>query len=735
MKILITGITGQSGSYLAEKLLEQGHEVHGIVRRSSSFNRERIEHIRTKLNLHYGDITDALNIDDIIANVKPDRIYNLAAQSHVHISFKLPLYTTQTDGIGTLNILEAVKKHCPKCRIYNATTSELYGKVQETPQTETTPFYPRSPYGVAKLYSYWISKNYREAYGMFISNGILFNHETLADFTPMIFKINNEIDIKPISEIVKYHTNENKCSININKNIYQETKVTNDLYVWDNKNWTKVKYASAYPHNIENDNKKPRFLISKNSSYLATSSHNCIMDDNSEKKFSDINLGDKVNIIDYPTISDKNIKLNEKESELLGFIAGDGNYNINRNTLRLTGKKPIFLEKYAKTWEELGGNVHKYQSVSGFNRNEKIWQYNLNGNSEWKNKYLIDIYDEFNKKRIPKIILNSNKKIQLSFLIGYNNADGLKTNKCIYELKNFRTNSHTLAAGLIFLLKRTTNQDYNINIEKKYNFGKERLYYSINILSDSIKGQNHKNSINNYNLVLKLINDGYSQRKIQRETNISRAFIRKIQNGYVPDNNHNLQIPNNSIKKIIEMTDYDGWFFDLETESGTFHAGVGQGHVHNSPRRGYNFVTKKITLGLVNWLKTGEPIHLGNLDTARDWGYAPEYCDAMIKIIEHSEPDDFVVATGEKHTIREFIEEACKYINVEIKWKGTGENETGYDKKTGHVVIMIDPEFFRPSEVELLLGDPTKAKNVLGWEPKVKFKELVKIMMEYDLNK
>lgn len=330
MKILCTGITGQDGSYLAEKLLEQGHEVHGIIRRSSSFNTSRIDHIFDKLHLHYGDLTDSLNIDDIISKVKPDRIYNLAAQSHVQISFYLPLYTAQTDGLGTLNILEAVRKHCPECRIYNATTSELFGKVQETPQKETTPFYPRSPYGVSKLYSYWISKNYRESYNMFISNGILFNHE--------------------------------------------------------------------------------------------------------------------------------------------------------------------------------------------------------------------------------------------------------------------------------------------------------------------------------------------------------------------------------------------------------------------SERRGGNFVTKKITQGLVKWLKTGEPIHLGNIDSSRDWGYAPEYCDAMIKIIEHSEPDDFVVATGEGHTNREFIEEACKYIDVQIEWKGSGKDEIGIDKKTGKTVVKIDPKYFRPSEVDLLLGDPTKANNILGWKAKVKFEELVKIMMKYDLN-
>lgn len=329
MKTLLTGITGQDGSYLAEKLLSQGHEVHGIIRRSSSFNTERIDHIFDKLHLHYGDLTDSLCIDDIICKVKPDRIYNLAAQSHVQISFFLPLYTAQTDGLGTLVILEAVKKHCPECRIYNATTSELFGKVQEIPQTEKTPFYPRSPYGVSKLYSFWISKNYRESYNMFISNGILFNHE--------------------------------------------------------------------------------------------------------------------------------------------------------------------------------------------------------------------------------------------------------------------------------------------------------------------------------------------------------------------------------------------------------------------SERRGGNFVTKKITTGLVNWKKTNMPISLGNLDSKRDWGYAPEYCDAMIKIIEHDTPDDFVIATGECHSNREFIEEACKYIGVDIEWKGEGTNEIGIDKNTNQVVIKVDSKYFRPAEVDLLLGDPTKAKEILGWESNVKFKELVGIMMKHDL--
>ena len=177
---LITGITGQDGSYLAELLLEKGYEVHGIVRRSSLINTDRIDHIYDKIHLHYGDLTDSSSLIRIIQETQPDEFYNLGAQSHVKVSFEIPEYTGQVDALGTLRVLEAVRLLGmeKKTRIYQASTSELYGLVQEIPQRETTPFYPRSPYGVAKIYGYWITKNYREAYGMYACTGILFNHES-----------------------------------------------------------------------------------------------------------------------------------------------------------------------------------------------------------------------------------------------------------------------------------------------------------------------------------------------------------------------------------------------------------------------------------------------------------------------------------------------------------------------------------------------------------------------------
>ena len=331
MKVaLITGITGQDGSYLAELLLEKGYEVHGIVRRASLINTHRIDHIYDQIHLHYGDLTDATNIIGVIKKVEPDEIYNLGAQSHVKVSFETPEYTGNVDGLGTLRILEAVRLLGmeDQVRIYQASTSELYGLVQEVPQRETTPFYPRSPYGVAKLYGYWIVKNYRESYGLHASSGILFNHE--------------------------------------------------------------------------------------------------------------------------------------------------------------------------------------------------------------------------------------------------------------------------------------------------------------------------------------------------------------------------------------------------------------------SPRRGETFVTRKITRGLSR-ISTGQQdvLSLGNLDARRDWGHAKDFVEAMWLMLQQDQPDDYVIATGEQYSVRDFVNEAAPYFGMNIEWMGEGLSEVGYDWNTKRTVIKVDPKYFRPAEVETLLGDPSKAKAKLGWEPKTSFTQLVEDMCIY----
>lgn len=336
-KALIIGVTGQDGAYLSEFLLEKNYEVHGLKRRSSSFNTGRIDHLMGEANyhLHFGDLTDGTNLIRNIQQIQPDEIYNLGAMSHVKVSFDTPEYVADVDGVGTLRVLEAIRI-CgleKQTKFYQASTSELYGLVQEVPQTEKTPFYPRSPYGVAKMYSYWITVNYREAYGIFASNGILFNHE--------------------------------------------------------------------------------------------------------------------------------------------------------------------------------------------------------------------------------------------------------------------------------------------------------------------------------------------------------------------------------------------------------------------SPLRGETFVTRKITRAVAA-IHYGQQdcLYLGNLNARRDWGYAPDYVEGMWKILQHDEPDDFVIATGETHTVRSFVENAFKCAGIEVEWHGDAgtSGEVGINKKTGKEIVKVDPTYFRPTEVDLLIGNPSKAKEKLGWEPKVKFEELVRIMAEADLN-
>src|SRR5262245_59322879 len=297
-KALITGITGQDGSYLTELLLGKGYEVYGIIRRASTFNTERIDHIyqdphesRRRMHLVYGDLNDASSLNKILRDVQPDEIYNLGAQSHVRVSFDIPEYTAEVGGLGTLRLLEAKRETgLHKTRFYLASRSELFGKAQKIPQSETTPFYPRSPYGVAKLHAYWITVNYRESYGLFACNGILFNHETIGGFMPMFCQRSGEpeFDIKPIREIVEF-----------DETLPQyQSKPVSGVQVWGKEGWVDVSYASAYPHDIHGNNKHPRFINARSAAYMATSSHVAFLEDGVEKETGEMGIGDHLELID-----------------------------------------------------------------------------------------------------------------------------------------------------------------------------------------------------------------------------------------------------------------------------------------------------------------------------------------------------------------------------------------------------------------------------------------------------
>lgn len=773
----ITGITGQDGSYLAELLIEKGYKVFGIVRRTSLlYSHTRIDHIRNNIHLEYGDMSDGSSLTNYLTKIVNDHkdferfeIYNLAAQSHVKISFEIPEYTTLIDGVGTLKLLEAIrtfsKDVMDKTRFYQAGTSEMYGAVLETPQKETTPFNPQSPYACAKVYSHFLVKNYREGYGMYACNGVLFNHETLAGFMPIIFKQNNVIDIKPISEIVKYHTLDNGVLVNESDLHYQEGQVETDLFVWDNNDWTRVIHASGYPHDVSTNNKSPKLLVSKNAAYMATGSHEIIMEDDTEKCVQHIELGDKVKLVQYPVkeplmnVKDNLYKndvvpscelqcthcehifarksnllkhaplckdkyafreytINEDEAEFLGLFVGDGN---NSGCIRFTNTSLELHNYVTKLWMSICdrnnkvGTCRQYIVKSGFKPDNHVYQTTYNGFSDFLKKY--KIYNEDKTKRVPVQVLNASANIQQKFLEGYNKADGLKRNKCIYTFKNFKTNSATLAQGLLFLLTNTTNQEFNINVESVFRHNKNRLYYSINLLSNtrfSIKQSEHK-----VTLVKELSSQNLSQREISRRTQISRNFIRKVLNNtYEGCSSHHKAKSNNEIKKIIDMSHYEGWFYDLETESGKFHAGIGRGRIHNSPRRGENFVTMKIVNAVKKIQRQEDPdyvLTLGNLDSKRDWGHSKDYVYGMWLMLQQDSPDDYVLATGETYTVRSFVERCFTKIGKEIVWEGESTDEVGRDKESGKILVKIDKKYFRPCEVELLLGDPTKATEKLGW--------------------
>jgi len=715
-KAIITGINGQDGSYLAELLLDKGYTVIGTYRRSSTNTLNRIQHLlgNPKLQLEETDITDFPCIYSLMNKYMPDEYYNLAAQSHVATSFNQPDYTWKVNAEAVQIVLDCIKNISPQTRFYQASTSEMFGSQIDSDgfQRETTQLSPNSPYAIAKVAAHHNVRLYREAYGLHASSGVLFNHETLSYSMPLIIKDENEnIDILPIGDIARFHTG---VLFNLENKNYQEGRPISKIKVWDKSGWVDIKWVSGYPHNGD---KNPRIINARNYTYTATGSHPCIMEDDSEINTSDLKIGDKVKVINYPeqnNVKSNNISL--EYAEWLGMLVGDG--NLNRNTPRLTNKDVKIKNRFELLWKSFTKNGYcKYKDTKSGFTGEHIGQIeclpsSINNNYDiYTND--ISIFGHKNKK-VPKEILNSSLDVMEAFLVGYNSCDGLKSNNCKYRFKNFKTNSPTLAAGLLFLVNKVTNQRYNLTVEESWKHGKQQFYYSINLLSDN------KKPIEKYNDVIKLLNLGKSQREIHRTTKISRSFIRKVKNGYKPELTHSLELCNNEIKKIIEIPNYNGWFFDLETSSGTFHAGVGQGVVHNSPRRGELFVTRKITKWIGDFLRNTDfpKLRLGNLNAKRDWGYSKDYVYAMWLMLQQDYPDDYVISTGETHTIEEFLIEAFSFANL------------GDYKKH----IVIDESFKRPYEVPVLKGDCTKAREKLGWKPTTSFKELVQLMVNHDIH-
>jgi len=695
MKALITGITGQDGSYLAEFLLKKGYEVYGMYRRSSVETFERINHIKNKIKLICADLTDQSSLNSTVRDVNPDEVYNLAAQSFVPESWTQPILTGDVTALGALRILEAIRHVNPKIRFYQASSSEMFGKVQEVPQTEKTPFYPRSPYGVAKVYAFWMAKNYRESYGMFCANGILFNHECVSENTVVIIRENGFISVKRLKDLRKPKEK--------GRNL-QQWKI-DGIEIWDGASFVSLRFITATKRKKIEDH-ECKTINTRHGIVEATNHHNMVDSKGKEIKAKDVNIGLKLLHGNFPIPLGHTV-ISKDEAKLIGMMVADGRISTDGRGTLINNDKEI-LKEFEELWRNICfGTVNIDTRKSGFGGTSTRLCLNRNSN------YLIylrkQIYSSDGFKKVPKRILNSNKETQLAFLEGYNKCDGLKSNPCTYKFKNFKTNSPLLAQGLLFLLNQVTGQDFNITFEydEKY-YG----YYSINLLSliDNKKKANG---------VADLLNAGKSQREISRLTKVSRDSIRKIQSGKPVFLAHYLSKPKEDVKKIFYHRDQPGWVFDIETGSGKFMAGVGTIIVSNSPRRGKQFVTRKVTDSAAE-IKLGllKEVALGNLEAKRDWGYAGDYVEAMWLMLQHDKPDDFVIATGETHSVKELCEAAFSHAGLNYK-----------------DYVKTDPKFFRPVDVELLIGDPTKAKKELGWEPKVKFKELIEMMVDADLEK
>jgi GDPmannose 4,6-dehydratase len=653
---LITGITGQDGSYLAELLLEKGYEVHGMVRRASTEKFERIEHIRDRIHLHQGDLLDQRSLVDALRAARPDEIYNLAAMSFVAVSWIQPTLTAEFTGVGVTRMLEAMREVCPEARFYQASSSEMFGKVLEVPQTEKTPFYPRSPYGVAKVYGHFITVNYRESYDLHATSGILFNHESVCATTPLLVREDGVIAVKTPVDLVPLRRKGGSV---------QNFLPRDFLEVWDGRGWTPVTAITA-TRRRRTDPDHVLVSIQARAGVVDVTAHHNMLDAEFEKVAAvAVEPGDELALADtMPEPADWSV-LTEELAEFLGLMAAGGYVQAGGSQITFTNNDAILRGRVAVLWWQLFmGSSREWTGSSGWDPQAGVGKTNLTGSpaaAAWLREQL---YTRSGHKQVPPLVLNAGAEVQQSFLRGYCDGDGLKRGNG----ESVKTNSAVLAQGLCWMY-HAAGQPASVYVEQRG----DKVYYQLNLRSAARVGAKGAHLARN------------------------PAEVRRVAPACVGD---------------------EEWTFDVETESGVFCAGVGRLVISNSPRRGLEFVTRKITWhaaaikhGLVSELR------LGNLDAERDWGYARDYVEAMWLMLQRDEPEDYVIATGRSHSVRECCE-------VAFDEAGLGD----FSK-----YVQIDPAFVRPAEVDHLIGDPGKADRDLGWTPSTSFEELIRLMTRADL--
>ncbi len=653
---LITGVTGQDGSYLAELLLEKGYEVHGMVRRASTEKFERIEHIRDRITLHQGDLLDQRSLVDALRASKPTEIYNLAAMSFVAVSWIQPTLTAEFTGVGVTRMLEAMREVCPDARFYQASSSEMFGKVLEVPQTETTPFYPRSPYGVAKAYGHFITVNYRESYDLHATSGILFNHECMCANTPLLIRDDGNIAVKTPTDLVPLLRNGGSVQSFVPKTF---------LEVWDGDNWTPITAITATRRRVTEPDHELLSIQARAGVVEVTAHHNMLNSEFEKIAACDVEAGDELALADeMPPPGDWSVATVEM-AEFLGLMAADGYVHRDGGTCNFTNNDPLLRARIAVLWSQLFlGRSRERTVTSGWNENASVEHVSLTGSRSITPWLREQLYTSTGLKQVPSLILNASQEIQQAFLAGYYKGDGLKRGNGA----SIKTNSPVLAQGLCWMY-HVNEQPASVYVEQRG----ERTYYQLNLASAARVGAK-----------------GQHLRK-------NPAEVRRIAGALVPD---------------------EKWTFDIETESGVFCAGVGRVVISNSPRRGLEFVTRKITWHAAA-IKHGltQELRLGNLDAERDWGYARDYVEAMWLMLQREDPQDYVIATGAAHSVRE----CCQLAFDEA---GLGDFER---------YVRIDPAFARPAEVDHLIGDASKAGRDLGWKPRTSFEQLIRLMTRADL--
>jgi len=651
---LITGITGQDGSYLAELLLEKGYEVHGMVRRSSTETFQRLEGIRDNITLHTGDLLDQRSLVDVLRECEPEEIYNLAAMSFVAASWSQPVLTAEFTAVGVTRILEAMREAAPEARFYQASSSEMFGKVREVPQTETTPFYPRSPYGVAKAYGHFITVNYRESYDLFAASGILFNHECVHAQLPLMVRENGVHAVRTPTDLVPLRGKGPSV---------QSFEPEGLLEVWDGEDWTPVRAITATRRRAGDPDHRLLSIQARGGVVEATAHHNMLDADHEQVRADGLEEGDRLALCDeFPNPPLWTI-VSEEMAEFLGLMVADGCVDRAANQVRFTNNDPELRRRVAELWSRLFvGTSYEWEGRSGFNPSAAVGKLNLNGATGARAWLREQLYTKTGHKQIPPLVLNASSEVWDAFLRGYYAGDGLKKGNGM----SVKTNSPVLAQGLCWMY-HWLDQPASVYIEQR----EGRAYYTLNLASAVRVGAK-----------------GQHLRKDPAE-----------------------------IRRITEPADDSEFVFDLETESGYFCAGIGRVVVHNSERRGLEFVTRKVTHGAAA-IKLGlqNELALGNLDAERDWGYAKDYVEAMWLMLQEDEPDDYVIATGEAHSVRELVDVAFARVGLDPE---------------PHV--RIDPRFLRPAEVEHLVGDASKAREKLGWEPRTSFEEMVQLMVDSDL--